>query len=1021
MVAGRPGADESGVHLRLRRLLAGTGVACLVASAVCFASEGALLAAPFLAVNLHLPASLLAVVEPSPGPSPTPAPSPSPSPSVAPHPVRHSFLGEGPIVFSGSGTYQLGVNKQTRDGLDLGYDSYSTALTLTADRRTAQTSLEISDSLGVGGGAFNSGSFIVAYRTPTYTLSYGQLAGPADTQLEIGGFARGISLTLPLRNGDLTYMSAIATDSEEETYRIYGLRRDWNALGGYFALSGYYGTGQQGGRESIGDFSFQKYGPVLSTQTELAIGQTDDVLDQPNGIRVAGGFQADIQGKGASETFGIRYDPAGFNTLTGVLDGGMSVDLALRRQGGFGNFSLDYTHLDDRNVDTLSHDDDVTLTGGKSWGHFGLEYVGSFQDEREPGSITLNRSAGLTATEQIKKISIYATVQKASTSATDGNAATSQYALGISRNILGGAASYQFTRSLENGGGLSNGTSVDQTVDYARPFGKKADIQVSEGFEDERNNLIPARIVETAVSVVRRLSSVVSIQASADVFHQTGPGGGSGTGFSLSLVGPFGFNQPQSVQGKANPHLPAVIRGTVTMSSSASPFSYNVAAPRGLNNAMVVLDDGITERTDSAGNFEFRFVPQGTHVVRIDPATISPGLVLDREFQTVNVLGGQTTTLAFNVGNFGAVSGQVYARGPNGTKIPIPKVGIAVDGVQATVTTPQGFYQVGRLNPGAHTIEVVTATVPSTIAFVDDTKKTITVAAGSQVPLDFAGSALGSIAGFVYTAGEGGFGNQVGANNVYVVAEPGEHAGITNDDGSFLLDNLPPGSYTLSIDQDTIPDGLGVVSGPDGPIDLAGGANVSGVVFRLGGVAKNVVFTFNQGKEQAIQVETEPAVVPPGALVHVVAHTNAKDVTLTVQSDVFGNFPLHLDKKSGAWVGDVIAPTLTRGDYSLTVAAQRKDVRENTVLVQVDPGLSLFTIRVFPAKPLPGHQIKVSIKTYAPVAAGDVIEFQDGFKLPLPKPNGRLFVFSMPLWEKGLPYSATIRTKRGQNYPISLR
>lgn len=1004
------------MHLRLRRLVVGAGVACLVASAVCFASEGVLLAAPLLAVDLHLPlAQVIADVEASPSPSPSPSASPAPAAR------RHSFLGEGPIVFSGTGTYQLGFNRSTRDGLELGYDNYSTALTITVERRTEESSIEVSDSFGIGSGALSSGSFIVAYRTPVYTVSYGQLAGPADTQLGIGGFARGISLTFPLRNGDLSYMSAYAQSQNASTFRIYGLRRDWTALGGYFGASGYYGVGEQGGRESIADFSFQRYGAKLSTQTELAVGSTDGVFDSPNGTRFATGFQADLQGKNAFETFGLRYDPAGFNSLTGEIDGGLSADLALRRQGNFGNVSLDFTHLDDKTESQTEHTDDVTLNGGKSWGHFGLEYVASFESTRLPGSISLNRSAGVTATEQIKTLSLFASLQKSSASSNTGFAATSQESFGVSRPMFGGSVAYQATKSAATGGGVSTGTSVDQTFEYHRGFGKKTDIEFSQGLESSVNNAVRSRLMETQVTVVRRLSPVVAVQASTDFFHQTGPGGGSGTGFSVSLVGPFGFGQPQT-GGRANPHLPAVIRGIVTTVASQSPFALNSTAQRGLNNALMVLDNGITERTDSAGNFEFRFVSQGTHVVRVDPASLAPGLVLDREFQTVNALGGTVTTLQFNVGNFAAVAGDVYAAGPNGLRVPIPKVGIAVDGIQATTTTPDGHYQVGRLNPGSHTVEIVTATVPGTVAFVGDTKRTVSVVAGSQTPLDFVASTLGSISGFVYAASAGGFGPQTGMHNVYVVAEPGEHASITDDDGSFLLDNLPPGTYTLSIDPDTVPDGMAVLAGPDGPVDLAGGAAVSGIVFRIGASAKNVVFTFDQGKRQPIQVTTDPAVVPPGGLLRLTARSSAKNLTaLTVESDTFGTFPLHFDHASGVWSGGAIAPSLPKGDYALTVTAHRQDISESSILVKVDPAIPLSSVRVFPIKPLPGHTVKVSLKSYAPLSEGDTVLFEDGYKVLLPKPSGRLFVFDVRLWERGLPYSASIVTKRGQNYPISLR
>jgi len=1020
-VARRAPTDGTVVHLRLRRLLARAGVACLVASAVCFASEGVLLAAPLLAVDLHLPlAQVIADV--------TASPSPSPSPSASPGPAarRRSFLGEGPIVFAGTGTYQLGVNRSTRDGLALGYDNYSTALTLTVERRTQQSSIEVSDSFGVGSGALSSGSFIVAYRTPIYTLGYGQLAGPADTQLGIGGFARGISLTTPLRNGDLAYMSAIAQNQNEQTFRIYGLRRDWTGLGGYFGASGYYGFGEQGGTERIIDLSFQRYGAKLSTQTELAIGSDDGVFESPNGTRFAAGFQADLQGKNAFETLGLRYDPAGFNSLTGELDAGLSLDLALRRQGNFGNVSLDFTHLDDRPESTTTdaqeeHTDDVTLNGGKSWGHFGLEYVASFESTRLPGSNTLNRSAGVTATEQIKTLSLFASIQRASASSNTGVADTSQESFCRSRPMLGGSIANHATKSAETGGGLSTGTAVDQTLEYHRAIGRKTDVEFSQGLESAVNNSVRSRLIESQVTVVRKLSPVVSVQVSGDLYHQTGPGGGTGTGFTFSLVGPFGFGQPQT-GGRGNPHLPAVIRGIVTSVASQTPFALNSTAQRGLNNALIILDNGITERTDSAGNFEFRFVPQGTHVVRVDPASLAPGLVLDREYQTINALGGTVTTLQFNVGNFAAVAGDVYAAGPNGLRVPLGKIGIAVDGVQATTTTPDGHYQVGRLNPGSHTVEIVTATVPGTVAFVSDTKKTVSVVAGSQTPLDFVASTLGSIAGFVYAATEGGFGPQTGMHNVYVVAEPGEHASITDDDGSFLLDNMPPGTYTLSVDPDTVPDGMAVLAGPDGPVDLASGAAVSGIVFRIGASAKSVVFTFDQGKRQPVQVTTDPAVVPPGGLIRLTARASAKDLTaLSVESDVFGTFPLHLDRASGVWTGSTIAPSLPKGDYALTVTAHRKDISETSILVKVDPGVPLSSVRVFPTKPLPGHTVKVSLKSYAPLSEGDTVLFEDGYKVLLPKPSGRLFVFDVRLWQRGLPYSAMVVTKRGQNYPISLR
>jgi hypothetical protein len=312
--------------------------------------------------------------------------------------------------------------------------------------------------------------------------------------------------------------------------------------------------------------------------------------------------------------------------------------------------------------------------------------------------------------------------------------------------------------------------------------------------------------------------------------------------------------------------------------------------------------------------------------------------------------------------------------------------------------------------------------VPSTVQFIADKKKTVTVTAGASTPLNFVALPLGSIAGTVVAPADGGFGAPVGLKNVYVLAEPGDHAVITDDDGSFLMDNMPPGSYTLSVDPDTIPDGLSVLSGPDGPLTIGGGTAAGGVVFKLGPGAKNVVYTFSDAKRMPIQVEVAPPLAPPGSLLRISARTAAKDVSaLFVESDVFGAFPLRHDARTGAWVGSVVVPSLVKGDYSLTVTAHRKDVTEAVALVPVDSRVQLFAVRLSPRLPGPGQTAHVTLKSIAPVDEGDTLLFEDGYKITLPKPSGHLFLFDIRVWNKGLPYRATVVTKRGPSYPIILR
>jgi hypothetical protein len=1012
----------------LRRAFAAAGAASLTVSAFCLASDTALRAAPLLAVRLRLPFAAPRLALGTPPASPSPAASPSPVaiavPGAVPPRRRRSWLGEGPIVLKGDGTYQLALNRSSRNGIGIAEDNYSSALSLVLERRTEQSAVSVSSAFGYGAGAFNSGSLIVGYQTPRYALTYGQVTGPSESQLQIGGFARGVGLALPLRTGDLSFIAATASQQDQETYRVYGMRRSWNGLGGFLSAAQYYAASESGdGRQAITDLGYKRYGAKLSTETEVAYSSNHGVAGAAEGGQLATAFHADLQGKTTSSTLALRFDPAGFQTLTGNLDAGFSGDLTLRRHTErFGDLDVDFGHTDTKlQGGGIQHDNRLTFSGGRSWSNVGIQYVGGLDGMRGDGGATLQRTAALTFTESVKGVALFETYQATSAAGSTGDAAQRQLALGASRPMFGGVAAYQFTQSVQSGG-QSLGGGLSQSLSYRRSIGKKLDAQLSQTFQSSANNGVRATVSDTALSLVRRLSNVVAIQVSGDMFRQTGIGGGHGSSIHASLVGPFGFGQPAQSAGRANSNLPAVIRGVVTYSASATPFAYNAPSLHGYNNALIILDGRITQRTDASGAFEFRFVSPGAHTIRIDPATVQAGLISDREYQTVTVLGGQTTSIQFNVGNFAGVGGTVVAADANGKKRGLGGVGIAVDGIQAVTTTPDGHYAIGRLSPGAHTVEIVEATLPTSVAFVAEKKKTVTVTPGTSTPLNFVATPLGSIAGNVVAPADGGFGQLVGLKNVYVVAEPGEHAVITDDDGAFLMDNMPPGTYTLTVDADTIPDGLGVLSGPEGALALEGGATLSGIVFKLGAAAKNVVYTFNDGKRQAITVTTDPAVVPPGGLLRIQARSSAKDLkALVVESDVFGGFPLRLDPRLGLWTGAVVVPSLVKGDYALSVTAHRKDVTDASALIPVDPRIPLFAYRISPHNPEPGHTIRVTLKSVAPIEEGDAILFEDGYKVVLPKPTGHVFGFDMRLWHKGLPYSASVVTKRGQSYPLSLR
>jgi hypothetical protein len=995
---------------------------------MCFAGGGSLQAAPFLGVSFRLPwtRTVAQVTPPTTDqvlPTPPPVPSPTPAPVAGSQygPRSHSFLGQGPIVIRGDGNYELGINRGTRYGISDDYDNYETALSVVVERRTEQSSISVTNAFGYSGGGGSAGGLVATYRTPKFGLSYGQVAGPSDTQLDIGGFARGLSLDFPVRNGDIEYLASSAQQSDGSTYRIYGIHRSLSILGGYLDASYYRGNSESSdGRESVADVDFRHYGAKLSTTTEFAVSDTHDVPDGSDGARLASAFHADLTGKNTFATLTVQYSPVGFESLTGNLDGGLITDLALRRHSDrYGDFTLDFGHDDERVPPDIEHDNRVTVSGGKSFGSVGYQYVYSLEGTTIGGATTLNHNAALTVNEQFGSMNVFETAQRAIVDSTLGGAAQTQYALGLSRPAFGGSIAYQ----IATGSSLaqsSTGTSAAQTISFHRPIGRKTDFSIGEGYQSTSNNGMPTHVIDTSVNIIRRLSQVVAISVTGDRFTQTGLGGGSGTQFSASLVGPFGFGQPTS-GGRVNPNLPSVIRGTVTLTQGGGTLSYNTPVSHGYNNALIILDGRISQRTDSSGSFEFRFIPSGEHTLRLDPATLAPGLIPDREYVTLKLLGGQTTTVGFAVGNFAGINGTVTSTDAHGKHIPIGGVGIAVDGVQAVTTSPDGRYAVGRLNTGAHTVEIVEATVPSTVQFADR-KRTVTVSTGTSIAVNFAAVPLGSISGSVLAPADGGFGAEAGVNNAYVVAEPGEHAAITDSDGAFLLDNLPPGDYTLTVDPETIADDMQVISGPDGPIRVSGGADQSGVVFKLAAAAKAVIYTYSgAGKKKAITVTADPMVAPPGALLRVTARTAAKVKVLNVESDVFGSAPLNFNEKSDAWTGSVIVPSLAKGNYALTVTAHSPDVEDGETLIAVNPAIEPFTVLLKPSNPEPGSTVRVLLRSLLPLEEGDYVTFQDGYRIRLPKPRGRIFDFEIRLWRKGLPYTAQLTTRAGHTYPIVLR
>lgn len=1006
-------ADHLNVHKPARRALRGLGLASLAVGVSLMAPNLIVVAAnPLLAIRWHLPFIQAAAVE-----IPTPASTSSPIPRQ-----HRGFLGDGPVVLRGTGNVGLGFNAYSRDGSNIAQNNISSGFNLQLERRTAESSVTLSQPFGYATGGTSVGQLLFGYRTPLYSLSYGSVTAPGESLIGLGGFARGVSLTMPRRNGDLSFIASTASQADGTAYRIYGVRRNINVRRGVLQSTALFGKAERGpGLESFVDLLYRRSGRTITSTSEIALSRTKSVAGLSDGNRLALAFHADAGSGAGFLSVDTKFIPNGIATLQSSIPPGLDVDVAYRRAlRHIGNVSLDVAHDDTKlALDNATHIDRASFTIGRPIGAGSIQVVESLSRVRDASTSALSKQLGITLQQQIRGTSYSMTFQNSSVGGTGGDARQSQIGLAVGRTVFGGSlafgSTYSTIASPESAASL-----FANNVTYSRPIGKKAVFSLTESILSNRSpGTVTSTAATTTLSLSRQISRSIAISTSSSITKQSGLGAGTATSFSAAVSGPINFGQTNRFTGKSNPNIPAIIRGSVSqITVASSPYDLS-STPRGYNNVLVVLDGRQTQRTDSTGQFEFRFVPQGTHTVSIEPATLGPGVIADNNSNTVRVLGGQTVDMLFTVGNFAGVTGRVSVQ-RNGVTTGLAGVSVLVDNTRSTTTGPDGRYAIGQLVAGAHTVSITELSIPSNVV-IPTLSKSVSVANGIATPVDFVGETLGSIGGTVLFESGGGFGDFVGAKDVYVVAQPGEHAGITSESGMFLLDNLPPGTYTLEVDKDTLPEGQSVISGPTDPIVVNGGGSVGGVVFKLGAAAKDVVFTFNNGKKQPVVVDVSPLAAPPGAILDIVARTSAEVKALVVESDVFGNFPLKYMKDEKEWRASVIVPPLAKGNYSLTVSAKTKNVGDGEALIAINPALPLAIARTNPIHPKPGQTVRVTAKILGPVEEGDAIHFEDGYTIQLPKGKNRIFTFDVRIWSKGLPYSGVVSTKRNGTFAFSLR
>ena len=964
-------------------------------------------------------------------PTATPAPEATPSVTAAPAapppcPVhRRHLFGDGPIEFSGTGGVDLGTHRLQSAGATSAQNNVDLSMDVRVSRRTEKSAVVVDQIFGASNGLYNLGQVNVGYNTPQYLVTYGQVNGPADTQLSSGSFNRGITFGIPHGADELDFIGARTTGANGEGYRVGGIRHTRSyAKGLLISQALYVARGDQsGGNDVTFDTAFGRYRSGQTYRGEIALTRTSGIPGIVDGTRLAYAAHADFAGTKTSTSIGYTSIPDGYLTF-GQQQYAQTLLSFTNRRPFFsrGMLTFDFGDMTSFASGTRSrtlHETTNVSVPLSSW--INSQWLVNFAQNSSQGQLTNERDAGLALSEQINGFALQQSAQ--GSSVTSNLAATAaaqtQLTFSLAHELFGGYTTLQSATGHSYGDGAA-GTQLENSASYVRRFGRKTEVGVN--VDASRNviangdSITQTNQATTTYSFLRRFSPVVGMRVTYGRTHQSGVFGGSTGYINVDVVGPLAVGASARYTGRANPNLPSIVQGHVYLQNEAS--SYGLVGNRGISNVLVTIDGGFTQRTDATGAYEFRFVRPGAHTITISSGTLPMGVIPDTSTQSFVVQGGQLITVDFAAGQFAGVGGKVMEK-TNGTSFALPGVLLVVDKTQRGYTGSDGSYQIGHLSPGKHLVAIDAASLPATVAVSGASEREVNVVDGAVSPLDWTLTGLGQIRGMVLFAPDAGFGDLTGAKDVYVVADPGQHAAITDPEGHFIIDNLPVGQYTLSVDQDTLPEGQTVVQGPDGPVSVTGEDAVEGITFKVGPAAKQVVFTFAGGKNAVVTADVHPDRAPPNALVDLVVTTDQKHPkSVVAQGDPFGTIPLRYDASRRAWIAKIaLPPTIANGDYPLHVSVEGERSGSSDATLTVNNALPLIYARGTPSNPRGGAVVHVVARLLADVHGGEQIVFEDGATTTLPVPKGHLVSFTLRV-PHALPYHGMLLTRRGDKLPF---
>lgn len=963
-------------------------------------------------------------VSPSAKPSPAAAPTATPKPSLA---------RGGPITFSLSGNLTFGERSflSTRgDGSTAGgvltsgqtQASNNVGLLVQMQRRTGATTLNFGVPLGVSSSQRATfGQLQAGYYTPHFGIQYMPQPLSELGAVPIGSTLAGFSLLLPLHGGDVSLYQGDGVVDQNDGARVYGVRarsllghdlielgavraaredgtaRIDSLLAGFASANGdlnqiFEGSLQRRHEDGLADTKSNAY------QYRLDYGSST-VYSTFSLRRISDGFTSVGNGTIPADgqvTGGFRTGPVSIEEM--FESSGTGDQSQHSRQGTFSVFEqIGRNHA----VGTM-----WTLSEGRTENAYGTAWLGSAGTQIQTSFGDTSALLGMQASR--------------STSSSTGDLGTFTYQGMFQKPFGSYLAQLQYQHSRQIGGGTF--TAMGQTnFSVTREFGLTA-VTLSDSITRTKSTTADSMQTAPLVTLARRLSPALTLaltyglQTTRDALN---PGSnGRSRIFNIQMTAPFAIGSGL-VQGRANPNLPATIAGSVINDvGDQGPFASTVS--NGVGNVMVVLDNSQVQRTDLSGRFQFNFVQPGHHTVQIQLSSLPRGVTPDQPIASIDVQGGQQGQIFFRIGSYGGVQGHVMGRDSTGAPIPIGGVVLSIDKSALIATTDaQGVYGFGRLAAGTHIVSVQTESLPAAASIpAASLNQKVVVRDGEIETLDFLASPLGSIAGTVVFDSALAPDHAGPVMNAYVVAEPGDYAAITNDDGSFLLDNLPSGTYSLDIDPETVPADTG--SSGAQTVTLGGEGHVDGIQFVVGRKQKSVVFSLkSMDSAQAANMDLQESVLPPGGATEVAvdAGAHAKSVNVTAF-----NQTLHLayDKRRNKWVGILVVPIGTPpGSTSILADVNGPQKAAASADLKVDPSVPVASFTLTPRRPARGQYVTVKARFLADVHPGDRIRWYDGQVTKLAEPlTGRVYEFTVKISVQ--PMRGLLLTRQGQ-LPIILR